>query len=1314
MRMSRLVSTSGHFCEGCPSLPHLCAAGLVLSVLLSTVAVTGADERTEFFEARIRPQLVKHCYECHSVASSTAEGGLKLDSREGLLAGGEAGKALVPGKPDESLIIEAIRYESLEMPPSGRLPDEIIADFEQWVRDGAVDPREGPASAEDSNASVWKAELAERSRWWSLQQPQEVTPPACNDATWSRKPVDRFIHAALSDAGLGPATTATASVLLRRLAFVLTGLPPTPEQARSFPPEYASNPQQAIEQLVDDLLASPHFGERFARHWMDVVRYTDTYGYEWDIPAKGSWEYRDYLIRAFNDDIPFDQLIREQIAGDLLSNPRINQDEGLNESMIGPMFYHMGEHRHGSSLAFNGIHQEMIDNKIDAFSKTFLAMTVACARCHDHKLDAISQADYYALAGVFMTPRWTARPIDAPDRYGEQIEELKRLRDAIRREIARAWSSERGALDSGGSLREWAFANRARIQEANPDGIAWPLRRLVSETRWLKSSGLAVAAATESTELTLSPDEAVLAGGPVPDRDSYTVTFRTKPGKATLIRLEALTHDSLGMKGPGRTAHGNFVLSEIGVQVARLPEPERGADSTDAVERRSVKLASASADYSQPNYPVASALKSVPGPGWGVGLGGNVDRTARFYFSEPVDLPHGGEWTVTLNFNAGSQHVLGRFRLSIGGDTAEGNSSESDSSRNKRAREVWAHLAEEWRSTHESRRTANERFEPLTDFSAPGLPEGWVADGAGMEHGYVASGTPLISLDGDHLLTGFLDAGYHTRALSPKLPGALRLPDPQTFAKQRVTLKLAGGEWAGRRDIPENAFLNEGPLFFDPKAEPTWMAVASAGLTNGVTRVLTEITTASLNSNFPPRTGVASAGGVRLPDTDEGFYKPSWFSVTGLVSNDGGGGPADELNDFSGLYEHDQPVTENACWNQIRDWMASSVDRWATGKTQPDDVKLLNWLLSSKLLLNDRESLPKVSRLVDRYRQVESSIGLPRSANSMDERGVEPVNYRLNIRGDVYREGDAVPRGFLEVFQGEQQVGEGNGSGRLELARYLSSRNNPQTARVFVNRVWHWVFGTGLVATPNDFGKLGDRPSHPELLDWLAIEFMNEGWSTKKLVRRLVLSQTFRQSGVISGKGAVVDPGNRLLHHYPTRRLEAEAIRDSLLAVSGSLDRRLFGRPINPPRTAEDSKKRLFSGPLDSNRRRSLYIEMSIMEPPAFLTGFNLPDLKLPTGRRDETNVPAQALMMLNDPLVIQQAEHWGERLVNDGSRSVRQRIREMFIRGLGREPDEKELLRWTSAITSFGASSDVMTDRYAWSELAHTMFNFKEFIYYR
>ncbi|MEZ6051080.1 MAG: DUF1553 domain-containing protein [Planctomycetaceae bacterium] len=516
--------------------------------------------------------------------------------------------------------------------------------------------------------------------------------------------------------------------------------------------------------------------------------------------------------------------------------------------------------------------------------------------------------------------------------------------------------------------------------------------------------------------------------------------------------------------------------------------------------------------------------------------------------------------------------------------------------------------------------------------------------------------------------------------------------------------------------VPQNAFQNE-PLSF--LEESGWMSFADEPLKNGVSRVLTEVATAALHPNFPPRTGLAKVKDARLPDEDIGLNKRSWFSLTGIVTHDTAGTPAETLDELASLLTGKPPQSVDEAWHQLGDWFNGAVDRWATNEALASDVKLLNWLLAQNLLINHAVDAPKAASLVKRYREVEARITFPRSAVSMDERGLEPLDYRLNLRGNVDDDGPAIPRGFLEVFDGPHLDAKSHGSGRLELAESLSSPQNPQTARVYVNRVWYWVFGTGIVATPSDFGKLGDRPSHPELLDWLAIQFMNEGWSTKKLVRRLVLSQTFRQSGVTTESAMERDPENRLRHHYPTRRLEAEAIRDNLLTVSGRLDAQLYGPPINPPRTVEDGAKRLFSGPLDGLGRRSLYTQMSIMDPPKFLVCFNLPDLKLPTGHRDVTNVPAQALALLNDPLVVQLADEWGTRLVNDGSQNPQERVRAMFIQALGREPSDQEIARWTEAAMSFSTCSEpesdgLMTETSVWTELAHAMFNTKEFLYYR
>ena len=1074
---------------------------LATAALLLVARIAGADD---FFASKVEPLLKQRCFECHS-HEKKIKGGLALDSKSGWENGGESGPAIVPGKPEASLLIKAVSHveKDLKMPPKKMLPAAEIALLAEWVRQGAHDPRVAISkpAADLAADGAWEAEFQKRLDWWSLKPMRRAGPPVVKDTAWSREPVDRFVRAALDAAKLPPAVQAEPELLLRRLSFVLTGLPPTPEQVGAFARKHD---EQAYEQLVDQLLQSPHFGERFARHWMDVVRYTDTYGYEWDNPAKGSWEFRDYLIRAFNGDVGFDQLLREQIAGDLLVKSRINSELGTNESLIGPMFYHMGEHRHGSSLMFNGIHQEMVNNKIDAFSKAFLATTVACARCHDHKLEAVSQRDYYALAAVFTTPRWTSRVVDAPGKNDAAIAKLKELRDAIRRELAALWGS-------------------------------------------------------------------------------------------TLLTPSSL-------KGAlGDTGKAKPQMHEIAYPLVRFAQHEKN---------------------------VAAA---------------------------------------------------------------------------------WIELKKEWQTAREQRRKTNAAFKPLADFSDPSLPKGWVSEGDGMTHGYVADATPLIALEGDAIISRLLPRGYHTHALSSKLPGALRMPPEHVVPGKFVSVQIAGGEFGGYLVIDDHAFQNE-PVSYLSNAEPQWKSFADAELKNGVQQVTVEFATSSLNPNFPGRTGLAG-----LKNSDFGYDKRSWLGITGIVSHDAGGTPQNELDAFTELYEFDAPKTGEEAWMRTADWFSAAVKRWCNGRTQAGDRAVLDWLFVKNLLPNKAAAGSRLAALVNEYRDVESRIAFPRTVNSMDERETAKAAYPLNVRGNVDAPGQPVQPDFLRMFAGRNEVAHSKGSGRLELAEALLHSEHPLTSRVYVNRVWQWIFGTGLVATPDDFGRLGAKPSHPDLLDWLAREFVREGWSAKKLIRRLVLSETFRQSGTVGAAARELDPANRLLHHYPTRRLEAEAIRDSLLAVSGRLDSQIYGHPILPPRSVVDASKRLFSGPLDGDGRRSVYLQMSIMAPPQFLVGFNLPDLKLPTGKRDVTNVPTQALTLLNDPFVNAMAKQWAKRLVSASHSSADERIRIMFVTAFGREPDSGELQRWAAALRDFAAPGvgDVMKNEAAWTQLAHAFFNTKEFIYY-
>jgi hypothetical protein len=394
----------------------------------------------------------------------------------------------------------------------------------------------------------------------------------------------------------------------------------------------------------------------------------------------------------------------------------------------------------------------------------------------------------------------------------------------------------------------------------------------------------------------------------------------------------------------------------------------------------------------------------------------------------------------------------------------------------------------------------------------------------------------------------------------------------------------------------------------------------------------------------------------------------------------------------------------------------SAIRNWANGQATDDDVRWIDELLRRGLLDNQASASDRLEALVKQYRKIESELALPRVAAGIAEGG-PGIEQPVFTRGDCLRPGETTPRRYLEVLAGSREAFTSPGSGRLELAQRIASADNPLTARVMVNRVWHHLFGTGLVRTVDDFGHVGELPSHPELLDHLAAEFVADGWSVKRLIRRIVLSRTFQLANRPSEAAGQVDPQNRLLSHYPARRMEAEAIRDSILYASGRLDPRLYGMSIQPFREKEYADRRLFPGPLDGDGRRSIYIKNNLMEAPKFLSAFNLPGGKVTQGRRDITNVPAQALALLNDPFVVQQAALWAERLVARADDSLAGRLVAIFERAFGRPPTPTEQQRLEQAVAELSKlhavpPDQVLKSQAVWHEIAHALLNLQEFIF--
>ena len=407
-----------------PVPPPLRSLAAGLSLCLSVAATAGEPTPADvaFFESRIRPLLVAHCGECHG--GDELQGGLRLDGRAALLAGGDSGPAVVPGDAAGSLLIGAVRWESYEMPPDGKLPDTAVADLERWIDLGAPWPAGRESTGSHAPPSAFDLE-ARRAAHWAWRPVRDPAVPAVRDQAWPNSPVDRFVLARLEAGGLHPAPPADRRALIRRLSFDLTGLPPTPDAITRF---LSDDRPEAEGRLVDRLLASPHFGERWGRHWLDLVRYAESRGHEFDHDAPGARHYRDYVIRAFNADVPHDRFVREQIAGDLLTEPRPHPTRGFDESILGTGFWHLGEWVH-SPVDTREDEAERFEDMLDTASKTFLGLTVACARCHDHKFDAISTRDYYALAGYLRSSDYRDVRFETRDhnrRVARELDELDR------------------------------------------------------------------------------------------------------------------------------------------------------------------------------------------------------------------------------------------------------------------------------------------------------------------------------------------------------------------------------------------------------------------------------------------------------------------------------------------------------------------------------------------------------------------------------------------------------------------------------------------------------------------------------------------------------------------------------------------------------------------------------------------------------------------------------------------------------------------------------------------------------------------------
>ncbi|WZO96516.1 DUF1553 domain-containing protein [Isosphaeraceae bacterium EP7] len=1092
------------------------AAWCVSSALLGGGSIVLADESSaspeaiSSFEKNVRPILIEHCQACHGPKKD--RGGLRVDSREALLKGGDNGPAIVPGQAGESLLITALHHapgQELKMPPKGKLPAPILAALTNWVQQGApwpaakgtvVEPANEADAGVKSEGMSPGANPAEDASLWAFRPPVDVPAPPVRDTSWPSSPIDRFVIAGLEAKALTPAPPAERRALIRRATFDLTGLPPTPEEVVAF---LSDDRPGAFARVVDRLLESPRYGERWGRHWLDVARYADSNGMDENVAMANAYRYRDYVIGAFNADLPYDQFIREQIAGDLAAEA----DGGARrvERLVATGFLSIGP----KMLAEDDpqkMEMDIIDEQVDTIGRTFLGLTIGCARCHDHKFDPIPTADYYALAGIFKSTRtmanhkvvamWNERPVPTAAQIAD----------------AAAFKSQANAKRS----------EAATISAASNGKVLDELRGRIADT-------LLAADARVARSRVVAPTTAPLA--------------ESASAGSLMVEAEAFQRGNVA-KDTATYGKG------IGVILNAGPVPNR-------------------AEYD-------------------------------------LTVPTSGAYQVELRYAAEETRPV---RLTLAGRTL--------------SQEVAAKVTGGWNPEHQT----------------------W----------------SVVAVD-------VLTAGPSTLVIERDGP----LPHIDKIALIPV--------------------VETGPKSTDP-------IEAFAGL----------------HPDAVGRWATALESSAGHPDS----ILSAWHELTG-ETNPGFIGP--ETSWHAALTADPRPGTKRELADRYQSVLIASSGTSAEGS--PLHAFLNQPGAPAALPVDPTASYPAEIRTKLGALKIESDALDAKAAATPMALAVQdqtPTDLQIHIRGSHLTLGTKAPRGFLRVVAGDAppSIAEGT-SGRGELARWIAGPSNPLTARVMVNRLWRWHFGEGLVRTTDNFGRLGERPDHPELLDWLSLRFVEDGWSIKAMHRRIMASSAYQMSTKLDPEAVRIDPENRLLWRMSRRRLEAEAIRDALLSVGGDLDTTMGGNLLPTGNhayvssTASESGAGRYAMP-----RRSVYMPVIRSGVYDVFQAFDFADPSAPNGSRATTTVAPQALFLLNDDLILSESKALAARLFDASTCQPEDpaRVRRAYELAYSRPASETEvsgaidfLGRYETAIGPREADPAARRQR-AWRGFCHALLASSEFL---
>lgn len=971
------------------------AIGGLLLVVYGTIAdahqgglITATPEQAAHFESKVRPVFVSKCLACHGDKQQIA--GLRLD------------KPISPAMAKK--VAAAVEYSgSTKMPPSGKLGALDVAAISAWGKAG------GP----------WPAKVAvnTKKQFWAFAPPTVPALPKVKNKTWAKSPLDLFVLAKLEEKGLKPAPAADKTTLIRRATFDLTGLPPTPAEIDAFTTDKSPS---AFEKVLDRLLASTAYGERWGRHWLDVARYSDSNGLDENLVYLNAWRYRDWVIGALNQDMPVNRFFQEQIAGDLLPGAGDSQVVATGYLALG-----------GKMLAEDDPQKQeldIIDEQVDTLSKGMLAMTVGCARCHDHKFDPISAKDYYSLASIFKSTK---------------------------------------TMDKFTVVAEW---------QERMLGPKEPQERLKQIEVSLKEK-------SASRDKVRKEERSALLAKIQPEKDAYV--------SAAKLLIES--------------------------------EKERAALTPVRVQRDGPSPSNSLVIEAE-DFVTGNVTRDKGGYGAGIGVIHNADTYPNIAEYD-VKVAEGGPYQLDLRYAAGDVRPI---QIYVNGELA---------------------LAS----------AANQ----ITGGFYP-QHQKWIAEGIIL----LNPGSNKIKFQRDTYFP------HIDRFLLVPRPGAQ--PTRQTAnglipeVVARVAEQMKSGEPI-KLDLPENA-----------------------------------------DQLFPPQKAA--------------------------------------------------------------------------------ELKLLE---------------SEIKKLTD------SKPTIPR-AMAVSEAPVKDL--KVHLRGSYLTLGENAPRGVPAVMSTKNPVVvPKDKSGRLELANWIASAKNPLTARVFVNRVWRWKFGKGLVGSVDNFGILGNLPTHPELLDWLATSFVNQDkWSLKQLQKRIMLTSTYQMSTQYDPKFANLDPENRYLWRFNRQRLEAEAIRDSIFFVSGTLDRKMGGTMINlAPRAYVTNDQSANAIQYDSPRR-AVYLPVIRAAVYDVYTAFDFGDPTVMNGDRASTTVAPQALFMLNGKVVLTATKAQATNLLARKEIDDKARVQTLFRTCFGRPAKPNEVQRSLSYLSKFeqAYAKSKEPKLSAWQSLCKTLVGSNEFIY--